>query len=112
MRCAPLMLQLSPHLELDCLGWRRQFMEAHLEYWFSRWFSRVARFSICVSLALMLYMLLAWLTFMSLYRLVSEETLLTVMVFTVPVLVALALIASAIATESFWRWIGARRENR
>ena len=103
------MLQLSPQTELNCLGRRRQFMEVQLEYWFRHWLSRVARFSVCVSLALMLYMLLAWLAFMPLYRLVSEETLLTVMGFTVPALVTLALIASAIATEGLWRWIGARR---
>jgi hypothetical protein len=28
--CAPLMLQLSPHVELNCLGFRRQLREAQL----------------------------------------------------------------------------------
>jgi hypothetical protein len=80
-----------------------------LEYWFRHWLSRVARFSLCVSFALLLFMVLAPLTFMVLARLVSEETFLTVSGFTVLALVALVLIASAIATEGLWRWIGARR---
>ena len=109
MRCAPLMLQCSPHFALNCLGCQRQFRR---RTWCSAAGFRESLASVCLSFALMLFMLLAPLTSMLLARLVPEEALLPVMGFIVLALVGLVLIASAIATENLWRWIGARKNTR
>ena len=86
-------------------------MEAQLEYWLRRWLSSSARFSVCLSFACILFVLLSPLTFMLHARLVSEETFQAVGGIIVLALVALVVITSAIATESLWRWVSTRREN-
>ena len=84
------------------------FMEAQMHYWFRHLLSKVARFSLCLSFACILFGVLSPLTFMLLARVIPEETLQAMGGFIVLALIALVLIVSAVTTEALWRWIGAR----
>lgn len=79
-----------------------------MQYWFRHLLSKVARFSLCLSFACILFVVLSPPTFMLLARLVSEDTWPAALAITVLVLVTFVLIASAIITEGLWRWIAAR----